>query len=68
MKKALLIAALMLPATTALAGTEAEPQMDVEVITQGTAAMNQSWLVPVVFLGILLLVMSGSAGGVDVPT
>ncbi len=62
MKKALLITALMLPATTALAGTEAAPQLDVEVITQGTAAMNQSWLVPVVFVGILLLVMGG--GGV----
>ncbi len=62
MKKALLIAALMLPAATALAGTEAAPQLDVEVITQGTAAMNQSWLVPVVFVGILLLVMGG--GGV----
>ena len=66
MKKALLIAALTLPATTALAGTEAAPQMDVQVITQGVGSMEQSWLVPAVFLGILLLVMSGGAG-VDIP-
>ena len=65
MKKALLIAALTLPAATAMAGTEATPQLDVEVITQGTSAMSQSWLVPVVFVGILLLVLSGGAGGID---
>ncbi|HHL20522.1 MAG TPA: hypothetical protein ENJ52_03235 [Aliiroseovarius sp.] len=62
MKKALLIAALTLPATTALAGTEAAPQMDVQMITQGVGSIEQSWLVPVVFLGILLLVMSGAGG------
>ena len=62
MKKTLLIAALTLPATTALAGTEATPQMDVQVITQGVGSMEQSWLVPLVFLGILLLVLSGGMG------
>ena len=59
MKKALLIAALTLPATTAMAGTTATPQLDAQVITQGVGSMEQSWLVPVVFLGILLLVLSG---------
>lgn len=61
MKNLLLATAIALPATAAMAGTEAQPQMDVTVISQGAAtSMDQGWLVPTTFLLILLLVLSGT--------
>ena len=62
MKKLVLATAIALSASTAMAGTEVQPQMDVTVISQGAAtSMDQGWLVPVAFTFILFLMLKGSS-------
>ena len=69
MKKTLLAAAFAMAATSAVAGTEAQPSMDVTVITQNAAgAMSQEWLIPSIFAVLLVILVGGMGGGSITPT
>ena len=62
MKRLVLAAACAGMAQPLFAGTSQAPQLDVAVISQGAnAASIQQWIVPAVFVGMLLLVISTPA-------
>ena len=64
MKKALAAAALALAATSANAGSADAPKMDVTVISQSASGgMSQGWIVPMVFAGLLIVLLGNAAGG-----
>ena len=62
MKKIVLAAAIASAAVPAYSGTEQAPQMDVTVISQGAGGVATQFIVPAIFLGMLILLMSGSSG------
>ncbi len=60
MKKTLLAAAIAMTASNAFAGTVVDPNIDVTIITQDvSSALGQQWLVPAVFVFLLVLLMGG---------
>ena len=63
MKKLFLASALVVAAGSANAGTAEAPKMDVTVISQSASAGGvASWVIPAIFVGLVLLLISGSTG------
>jgi len=61
MKKIILAATITAASVPAYAGTEQTPQMDVTVISQGTGGAATQFIVPAIFLAMLILLMSGGS-------
>ena len=65
MKKIILAVALAGASVPAHAGSNEAPQMDVTVITQGAGASGaQAYIVPLVFLTMIVLLLSGGTAPV----
>ena len=61
MKKTLLAAGFAMAATSATAEATLEPNMDVQIITSdAVGSLEQGWLVPTIFVFILVLAMAGN--------
>ncbi|MCP5036446.1 MAG: hypothetical protein GY945_02485 [Rhodobacteraceae bacterium] len=61
MKKTLLAATIAMTASNAFAGSAVDPNMDVTIITQDvSSAYGQQWLVPAVFVFLLVLLMGAA--------